>query len=197
MHLLILIIGLSAVSACNRRETERNVDSVPPTKAELGKKAPDFALKDQDGNTVRLSDFKGKTVVLEWMNLECPFVQRHYREGTFKNLEQEYRTKGVAWLAINSTHWAVSSANKEWHTKYLLPYPILDDSSGKVGRLYEAKTTPHMFIIHRDGRLVYSGGIDDDAAGTLGDKRMRLVGQALESLASGMDPNPSKTKPYG
>ena len=163
----------------------------------VGEMAPDFTLKDHEGATIRLSDFQGKNVVLEWINLECPFVQRHYREETFKTIAGEYNPKNVVWLAINSTHWAKASSNKQWHDRYQLPYPILDDSAGRVGRLLAAKTTPHMFIINKDGRLVYSGGIDDDASGTLGEKRIPYVRQALDDLIAGNLPKTQQTKPYG
>lgn len=193
-----LIILALFFTACNREKAaNEEKTTAAPQKAELGQAAPDFTLQDHQGNPVTLSGFKGKIVVLEWINLECPFVQRHYKEGTFKGMAGAYGPQDVAWLAINSTHWAKPSSNKEWHDTYQLPYPILNDSAGRVGRLYGAKTTPHMFIIDKEGRLVYSGAIDDDASGSLGDKRTPYVRQALENLLAGKMPQTPETKSYG
>lgn len=195
LGLAFIIWGLTA---CNLKKAGDNrIQETMHAKAELGKAAPDFALRDQEGRTIKLSDFTGRIVVLEWINLECPFSQRHYGEGTFRNLAIQYASSGVSWLAINSTHWAKASSNKEWHDQYELPYPILDDSEGKVGKMYGAKTTPHMFIIDKAGRLVYSGGIDDDPSGTLGEKRVQYVRLALEDLTAGREPQTKQTKPYG
>jgi len=167
------------------------------SKAQIGQMAPAFSLKDQDGNPVQLSDFAGKVVVLAWINPECPFIQRHYNEGTFKALTEDYANKGVALLAINSTHWFTTASNKQWHEKNALSHPILDDRTGEVGRLYGAKTTPHLFIINKDGVLAYSGAVDNDPAGNLGDKRVHYVRQALDALLASGDPQTKESKPYG
>lgn len=159
--------------------------------------APDFALSNQQGHQVRLSDYHGKIVVLEWINPECPFVQRHYREGTFKSLVQDFQNKNLVWLAINSTHWITSPSNQQWHDRYQLSYPILDDRSGIVGRKYGAKTTPHIFIIDGFGRLVYAGGIDNDATGDLGAKRIQYVRLALNDLVADRQPQIQQAKSYG
>jgi peroxiredoxin len=197
-NMVILVVLPLLLASCKTQDAGKIAKTEEPTqKVELGEIVPDFALKDHEGAMIRLSDFRGKIVVLEWINLECPFVQRHYREETFKNTAGKYNQKQVAWIAINSTHWAKASSNKQWHDKYQLPYPILDDSAGRVGRLFAAKTTPHMFIINKDGRLVYSGGIDDDASGSLGEKRIPYVRQALDDLIAGNLPKTQQTKPYG
>ena len=115
---------------------------------EVGSKAPDFTLTNYDGNTVSLADYKGKIIVLEWFNYECPFVRYHYEKAkTMIELPDKYKDRGVVWLAINSTKHLTTEGNKEFAEKFKLGYPILDDRSGKVGHSYGAKTTPHMFII--------------------------------------------------
>ncbi len=155
----------------------------------------DFALKDQDGKEVKLSGFRGKTVVLEWINWDCPFSRRQYTNGTMKTLAEKYAPKGVVWLAINSTHYATREKDKAWIAKHKLPYPILDDSPGKVGRQFKARTTPHMFIIDKAGRIAYQGAIDDDPPGK--GAKVNYVEKALEELLAGKPVTTSETKPYG
>ncbi|MGC9453400.1 MAG: thioredoxin family protein [Phycisphaerae bacterium] len=158
--------------------------------------APDFTLQDQDGNEVSLSDYDGHIVVLEWINWDCPFVQRHYEAGTMKTLAEEYADDGVVWLAINSTHYATQAKDREWIEQYDLPYPILHDPDGEVGHAYDAKTTPHMYIIDRDGGLVYEGAIDDDPRGNK-DEPVNYVRKALDELLAGEDVSTPGTRPYG
>ena len=159
-------------------------------------KGVDFTLKDQDGKTVKLADHRGKIVVLEWINWDCPYVKRHYERGTFKTLAEKYADKGVLWLAINSTHYATREKDKAWIAKYKLPYPILDDSDGEVGRQFGARTTPHMYVIDKDGRIGYQGAIDDDPRGKKDDP-VDYVAKALEELLAGKPVSEPKTRPYG
>ncbi|RMG56448.1 MAG: thioredoxin family protein [Acidobacteria bacterium] len=166
-------------------------------RATVGAPAPTFTLEDQNGRPVSLSDFTGKIVVLEWVNPDCPFVQRHYRAGTMKRLAEKYQSKGVVWLAINSTYYMGKEDNRRWIEKYKLPYPILDDHTGRVGRLYGAKTTPHMFIIDTSGKLVYQGGIDDDPRGAKNGGALNYVERALDELLAGKPVSISQSKPYG
>lgn len=165
-------------------------------KAEVGQPAPDFTLKGVDGQAVTLSQYKGKTVVLEWTNPDCPFVQRHYAAGTMKDLAAKYADKGVVWLAINTTRTASSQSNALWVKKHEITYPILDDHEGKVGMLYGAKATPHMFIIDATGRLVYQGAIDDDPRGDKSD-RVNYVAKALDEVLAGKAVTTAQTKAYG
>ncbi len=171
-----------------------SVKYAPPAPKAPG--APGFSLADHNGKIVNLSDFAGKVVVLEWINLQCPFSKRHYTNGAMKKLAAGYLCNDVVWLAINSSHFATPKQNKAWVEKYSLPYPILDDSDGKVGRAYGAKTTPDMRIIGRSGKVIYSGGIDNDPRG---DKAARVgyVDKALAELAAGKKVSTPKTKPYG
>ena len=159
-------------------------------------KAPAFTLADPAGKKVSLSDFAGRTVVLEWINPDCPFSKRHYTRGTMKRLAETYAPKRAVWLAINTTHYWTPAKNKAWAEKYELPYPILDDSAGVVGRLYGAKTTPDMRIIDARGSIVYSGAIDDDQAGK-SDKPTNHVAKALEELVAGKKVSTPRTRPYG
>ncbi len=159
--------------------------------------APAFELIDQDGKTVRLSDFAGKIVVLEWTNPDCPYVQRHYRAGTMVRLAEKYRDRGVAWLAINTTDYFDRQKNAEWHGRQKLPYPVLDDSDGRVGKAYGAKTTPHMYVVDGSGALVYAGAIDDDSAGKRGAEAANYVDTVLTDLLAGKAPRVSQTRPYG
>jgi peroxiredoxin len=173
-----------------------NLSRAMDVAAQLGSPAPDFTLEDQDGNPVRLSDFSGKIVVLEWFNFDCPFVQRHHKAGTMTKLAKKFKSKEVVWLGINSTHYATQADNKKYRKEWNIGYPILSDSSGKVGKLYDAKTTPHMYIIDKSGKLVYNGGIDDDPRGE-SEKANNYVNAALEELAAGAPVSVAESKPYG
>jgi len=163
----------------------------------IGAPAPSFTLEDQTGKKVSLSDFAGKIVVLEWLNQDCPFVQRHYRAKTMLRLAETYKSQGVVWLAINTTRYMDKETNKKWISDHQLFYPILDDHLGQVGRLYGAKTTPHMYIIDKSGKLVYQGGIDDDPSGSKRENAVNYVEKALDEILDGKPVSVSQTKPYG
>lgn len=161
----------------------------------VGAEAPDFSLRDHQGNMVQLSDYKNKTVVLEWTNPDCPFVVRHYKSETMKKLYNQFKDEGVVWLAINSTHYSTWESNAKWAKEEGLAYPVLDDHEGKVGKLYGAKTTPHMFVV-KDGVVVYAGSIDDDPRGKA-DQPKNYVEQALKELLADGKVSVSAVKPYG
>jgi peroxiredoxin len=172
----------------------------PVRQVGAGRKAKEFTLKSFDGKTISLSDYKGKTVVLEWFNFECPFVMHHYgNRKTMVELARKYKNKDVVWLAINSTNHTTLAANKDFTRKHNLPFPILDDRSGEVGRAYSAKTTPHMFIIAPTGNIVYEGAIDNSPLGKTpeGQKLTNYVDKALTELTSGNTVSTPKTNPYG
>lgn len=191
LSVAVLVVAGAAWFYCTRAEDGR------PT-ASVGVAAPGFSLEDQTGKKVSLSDFSGKKiVVLEWINPDCPYVQRHYKAATMKSLAEKYKDKGVVWLAINTTHYMNKETNQKWITDYQLPYQILDDHEGTVGRLYGAKTTPHMFIIDKSGKLVYQGAIDDDPRGNKGENKVNYVAKALDELLAGKPISMSETKPYG
>jgi peroxiredoxin len=171
-------------------------------KIEIGSVVPDFSLNDLNGKVVKLSDFKGKIVVLEWTNPNCPFVQRVYREKIMQSVQKEFTEKGIVWIIINSTNpkhrdyrdaKELEKIYKGWgavYTAYLL------DPDGKVGKLFDAKTTPHMFIINKDGKLVYNGAIDDDPRGEKKEK-VNYVRNALNEILNGEPVSVQVSKPYG
>src|SRR5687767_8319696 len=121
----------------------------------LGAPAPQFSLQDQNGKTHNLADYNGKIVVLEWFNEECPVVVRHYKADTMNTLASKYAGKDVVWLAVNSTSGKSNDANKAAAAEWKMDRPILNDSTGQVGKMYGAKTTPHMYVIDKNGTLAY------------------------------------------
>ncbi len=158
----------------------------------VGQKAPDFPLKDTSGKSVSLADFKGKTVVLEWVNPGCPYVRKHYSGGNMQSTQKEAASKGVVWLAINSTEtghgdYLSPAALQSWmgEQKAAATHTLMDES-GKTGQRYAARTTPHMYIINPQGQLIYAGGIDSIASARSEDIQLatNYVKQSLgETLA--------------
>lgn len=163
---------------------------------QTGSIIPEFTLPDSEGKSWSLSSSKGKIVVLEWTNPGCPFVQRHYKKGTFKQLAMKYADRDVVWMALDSTNSVTPESAAEWHKKNDLGYPILLDKDGTVGRQFAAKTTPHLFIIDKDGKLAYQGAIDDDPSGG-NEKPRNYVDEALAKLTAGEKPDTTDTQPYG
>ena len=185
--------------------------SQPPTaagdqaRAEVGKPAPDFALKDLDGKESRLSSFKGKVVVLEWFNPGCPYVDRAHTKGSLKDAAKRHTKSGVVWLAVNSGGPGKQGhgvdANRAGAKKYGMEHPILLDESGEVGHKYGATNTPHMFVIDEKGTLVYRGAIDNSPDGegesAPDGKLVGYVDEALSAVAAGKAPATTDTKAYG
>jgi peroxiredoxin len=161
-----------------------------PTKADIGAAAPSFALEDVYGKTFTLGDFKEHVVVLEWINQHCPVSHGKHKDGTMQNTYKKYADKGVIWLAIDSTYGAKPEANRVYAAQMGIAYPILHDPDGKVGHMYGAKTTPHMFVIDKKGVLVYDGAIDDQG-------KANYVAAALDAVLAGKPVENAKTKPYG
>ena len=161
----------------------------------VGQEAPAFSLMDENGKAHKLTDYRGKTVVLEWTNPGCPYVARHYRADTMETLAREFGSE-VVWLAVNSTWSNTPEETREWKQEQGFEYATLQDSEGIVGRMYGATTTPDMFVIDGQGVLRYAGAIDDDPRGR-NDLPVNYVRGALVKLADGQDPDPSKTRPYG
>ena len=190
MVFAILLVLAVTMAVCEGKTTA--------TTAEIGKKAPAFTLPNYDGAEVRLSNFAGKIVVLEWLNYECPFSRYHHEKvNTMVALAEKYKGKNVIWFAINSTGHSKSEKNKEFAEQFKIPYPILGDQSGRIGHLYVAKTTPHMFIIDPNGILVYEGAIDDSPMGKKTEGVINYVDKALEELTSGKAITTPKTESYG
>ena len=165
---------------------------------DIGEKAPDFRLSSTEGQTYSLSSFTGKVVVLEWFNPGCPFVQYTYEHQLTTAVANN--NPDVVWLAINSSAPKKQGhgvqANQESKDKWKIPFPILLDESGIVGKKYGAKTTPHMYVINQKGVLVYQGALDDSPLGK-GKERQPYVEDALSSLRAGEKISPSQTKAYG
>jgi peroxiredoxin len=166
------------------------------TVATVGKRAPEFELKDESGKTHKLSDYKGKIVVLEWTNPDCPYVVRHYEAKTMQKTWEKFGPEKVVWLAVDSSNFVKPESSTEWKGKEGFGYPVLQDPSGTVGKLYEAKTTPHMYIVDAEGVLRYNGAIDDDPRGK-SEAPTNHVEQALGALLEGKDVPQTNTKPYG
>ena len=171
-----------------------------PGQAQLavGQPAPPFELTGVDGRKVSLADFRGKAVVLEWMNPNCPFSRHHAEAGTMRRTAA--RHPEAVWLAINSTRadhrdYLAPAAYAKFLAANAITYPVLYDSDGRVGRAYGAKTTPHLYVIDAAGRLVYAGAIDDDPS--LKAPKTNYADAALAALAAGRSPEPATSKPYG
>jgi peroxiredoxin len=171
----------------------------------VGSSAPDFALTDSKGQKHSLGDYKGKWVVLEWFNPQCPFVQKHYGSGNMQKLQAEYTSKGVAWLSIDSSapgkegNLSPEAAEKkisEWSIK---SNALLLDPDGKAGQAYGAKNTPHMFIISPDGKVVYEGAIDSKPTANPADisNATNYVKVALDESLGGKPVSNPNTRPYG
>ncbi len=195
--LLTVMLLIAVVSAC--------YPTVDASSAVLGKPAPAFSLKDSNGKVHNLADFKGKYVVLEWVNYDCPFVKKHYDSGNMQKLQKEFTAKGVVWLSINSSapgkqgNFPADKVNALIKEKNAAPTAYLFDTDGTVGKTYGAKTTPHMYIINPKGELIYMGGIDDkpstDKADIAGARNH--VRAALEEAMAGKAVSVSASQPYG
>jgi peroxiredoxin len=178
----------------------------PAMAVTIGQPAPSFELKDTSGKTVKLADFKGKHVVLEWVNPGCPFVVKHYGSQNMQGLQKAYTAKDVVWLSVNSTaksagdYLEPAALNaklvKDWGAA---PTAVLMDESGKVGRAYAAKTTPHMYVIDPAGKLVYAGGIDDKRTSNPADVKTanNFVKAALTESMAGKPVSTPTATPYG
>jgi peroxiredoxin len=171
----------------------------------VGSAAPDFSLTDAKGKKHSLSEYKGKYVVLEWFNPECPFVKKHYGSGNMQKLQDTYAGKGVVWLSIDSSapgsegNLSPEQAEKTINSWKMNQTTLLLDPDGTAGRAYGAKNTPHMFVINPDGKLVYTGAIDSKATPNPSDieSSTNYVKVALDESLSGKAVSNPTTKPYG
>ena len=171
----------------------------------VGQAAPDFSLTDTAGKTVRLSDFKGKHVVLEWTNPGCPFVRKHYDPSNMQALQKEAGGKGVVWLAVNSTadshpdYLAPAQMGRWMSQQKAAPAATLMDEEGSVGKSYGARTTPHMYIVNPQGMLIYAGGIDSIASARPDDIKTatNYVRAGLAESLAGKPLSTPASRPYG
>jgi peroxiredoxin len=224
MRRIAIALTLLSITACTKEKEPLTPDSATTsqapgvatstgagpatgeaTKAEIGKPAPDFALKDLDGKEVRLSSFKGKVIVLEWFNPACPFVKNAHTKGSLKEAAKRHTQAGVVWLAINSGAPGMKGhgvdTNREAAKTFAMEHPVLLDEAGEVGRKYGATNTPHMMVIDESGLLVYRGAIDNSPDGEgespTGGKLVSYVDAALGDLKAKKPIATTETKAYG
>ncbi|MGD9866798.1 MAG: redoxin domain-containing protein [Hyphomicrobiales bacterium] len=179
----------------------------PPAMAEpvIGEPAPDFTGADADGKTHRLSELKGRTVVLEWTNDGCPYVRKHYNSGNMQKLQKQAAADGVVWLTVISSgpgqqgHVSGEEANKLTKDRDAAPAAVILDPEGRIGHAYAATATPHMYVITPEGRLAYKGAIDDKPTSNVDDVpgAKNYVTTALAAVAAGKPADPAATRAYG
>lgn len=195
MKLLTALVALVALS----------LPGAAQAAPEIGKPAPDFSAPDIAGNVVKLSDLKGKPVVLEWTNHECPFVRKHYDSGNMQALQKTAAENGTVWISIVSSaegkqgFTTPEQAGEILTKENAVPAHKILDPKGEIGRLYDAKTTPHMFVVDKDGLLVYAGAIDSDTSASPEAIKTAKnhVTAALDDLKAGRPVAMPQTEPYG
>jgi peroxiredoxin len=191
---LCLVVGVLALSA-----------GAALAGIEVGQPAPDFSLSDTNGQAHQLSQYKGKWVVLEWYNPDCPFVRKHYGAGNMQALQKEFTAKGVVWLSIDSSapgqegNYPADKLNQIASSQGVARTALLLDPDGKVGHAYGAKTTPDMYIINPEGKLAYEGAIDSKASTSVADLKVatNYVKVALDDSMNGKSVPQTVTRPYG
>lgn len=196
---LVRALEGAAVAALLLSSSPLSADAV------VGQAAPEFSLRDAQGQTHALSKLKGKVVVLEWVNPECPFVKKHYGSQNMQKLQKAYGAKGVTWLLVNSSapgkqgHLTAASGPAFVKDSGAAASALLFDHDGQVGRLYGAKTTPHMYVIDRSGKLAYAGAIDDKPSTDPDDipGARNYVSEALDAVLQGKPVATASSTPYG
>lgn len=200
---LLALCAASLAVAFEDKKDKKADDKKTDAKAEdkagggvkIGQDAPDFTLKNTAGEEIKLSDYKDKVVVLQWVNKECPWCRKS--NDVVKELYKKWTEKGVVWLAIDSTNWAKADENAKYAEEHKLPYKQLMDNDGTVGKAYGAQTTPHIFIIDK-GKVVYNGALHNDQQGTKPQAEKRnYVDEALTAIMDGKPVPVAETKPWG
>jgi peroxiredoxin len=179
--------------------------SVSVRAVRVGDPAPDFTGTDSHGQTHKLSEYRGKYVVLEWTNNGCPFTQKHYQSGNMESLQKQWTAKGVVWLTVLSSrpgaqgYMTADAENAYMARMHASPTAALLDPTGVIGHAYEAKTTPDMYVIDPSGKLIYSGAIDDHPTPDPSDiqNSKNYVSAALDAAMAGQQVAVSYTRPYG
>jgi len=205
MRAPIKILTIAALAATGALAVGRATGVPPPAAARVGERAPEFNAPDIAGKTVRLRDYAGKTIVLEWTNDGCPFVGKHYNSGNMQALQRKYTAAGIVWLTVASsapgeqgyvTPVEAKADLARWHAA---PTDYLLDPDGTLGHLYDARATPHMVVIDRTGRLVYMGAIDNTPSTRLADVKTahNYVAAALDALAASQPVAVASTRAYG
>lgn len=190
---------LSAVVAMNMVVPTAQAAAIP------GRPAPAFSEKDSNGKTFSLSQLKGRYIVLEWLNHDCPFVKKHYNSGNMQKLQRETRKQGVVWFSVNSSaagkqgYNSPAATNRLTQQKKASPSAVLLDGNGNMGRAYGAKTSPHMIVINPQGVVIYNGAIDDKPTTDVADVKSakNYVTAALAQARRGQKVSVSRTQPYG
>jgi len=201
LHVPTLILALVASVMGTVAMTAATAGTAP----QIGQPAPDFTATDSKGASLSLSQYRGKTVVLEWTNAECPYTRKHYTSGNMQSIQALAQKNGVVWLTVISSapgkqgYVNGPAADTLTQSRGAKPTAVLLDPSGTVGRLYEAKTTPHMFVIDKNGALQYMGGIDSIATADVGDisHAEPYLKEAMLAVAQGNAVPHAATKPYG
>jgi len=201
----VLAAGLGGAAAIAIDVALAPTIAYPAAQARIGAPAPAFGLNDSNGKTISLADFRGKTVVLEWTNHDCPYVRKHYGGNNMQTLQKKWTAQGVVWLTLISSapgtqgYLSGEEANKLTLARGAAPSNVLLDPTGDVGRAYGAQTTPHMYVIKGDGTLAYMGGIDDKPTTRLEDLKAakNFVDAALTELAQGKPVSITTARPYG
>jgi alkyl hydroperoxide reductase subunit AhpC len=181
------------------------LDSAASPSPQIGQPAPDFTAQDSQGNAVKLSGYRGKTVVLEWSNADCPFTRKHYSSGNMQNTQDLAQRNGVVWLTVISSAPGKQgfvngpAADALTKSRKAEPSAVLLDPTGTVARLYAAKTTPHMFVVDKNGSLQYMGGMDSIASTDESDiaRAEPYLKEAMLAVAQGNPAPRAVTKPYG
>lgn len=192
------LLGLSALASA----TPQALAADGPR---IGGMAPDFVGTDSNGKSIALKDLRGRIVVLEWSNNQCPFVGKHYRSGNMQALQKDATRQGIVWLTVLSSapgeqgNVSAAEANALTHSRGAAPTAVILDPSGAIGRAYGARTTPHMFVIDKSGTLVYMGGIDDKPTTDVADipTAKNYVRLALTAVVAGTPVQDPVTRPYG
>jgi hypothetical protein len=192
----VLAAGIVAIAGCGAALADE---------PQVGLPAPGFKATDSQGHTHRLEDFRGKTVVLEWTNADCPYTRKHYTSGNMQGLQELAHERGVVWLSVISSapgkqgYVDGAGADALTNSRHAVPTAVLLDPSGDLGRLYHAKTTPHMFVISPAGDLKYMGGIDSIATADIEDIKNAepYLKEAMLAVADGQPVAHPVTRPYG
>lgn len=201
----LLALALLVAGGCELDAEEGYVRPASYVAPAVGKAAPEFKAVDTYGKPHSLSQYRGKWVVLEWVNYDCPYVRKHYGNNVMQALQKKYAAKGVVWLSIvssapgNQGHYPNAEMNAMTKERGAAPHALLIDESGAVGHLYDARTTPHMFVVNPKGNIVYMGGIDDKPSTRASDfKDARPhVDIALQEAMAGKPVSVPTSQPYG
>jgi peroxiredoxin len=191
----VSLLSFAAAPSAPQAAPGTAVPAQAPKVAKVGQPAPQFTLTDSNGKTVNLAENKGKVVVLEWVNIDCPIDRRVVESKLISTVHDKFKDQTV-WFAIDSTAAHTKADFDKTIAAWKITYPLLNDAKGVVGKMYDAKTTPQFYIIDKEGKLVYNGAIDDDPNGSKPTK-VNYVDKALTELLAGKTIEIAETKPYG